>query len=451
MQETELRKVHFIGIGGIGMSALAHYFMSKNINVSGYDKVKSEITQNLVNKGAKIFYEDNLNLIDGIKNIDLVIYTPAIGEENNQLKYFSNYSIPLLKRSEVLGDISRLYKTIAVAGTHGKTTTSSIIAHILRTSNLDGVCFIGGITSNYNSNFLLGKGVLSVMEADEYDRSFLKLSPHTIVLTSMDADHLDIYDNKETLQSSFYNFTDLLENKKKLIVEEGLKNLFENNLTYGFNSESNLQILNIKIINSCYQFDIKYRSKIYNNFSFKMPGKYNLLNAAGAVLSCLENEINMDDIRSALHSYKGVKRRFDIHVENSEIVYIDDYAHHPSEISALLSAVKEFYPNKKTIGVFQPHLYSRTRDFLKDFSSSLSSLDELFLLPIYPAREKPIKGINSSLLLSKVPLLKKQIISSESDLFSQLDAKNSYVLLTIGAGDIDEWVPSIIDYIDKND
>ncbi len=451
MQETELRKVHFIGIGGIGMSALAHYFMSKNINVSGYDKVKSEITQNLVNKGAKIFYEDNLNLIDGIKNIDLVIYTPAIGEDNNQLKYFSNYSIPLLKRSEVLGDISRLYKTIAVAGTHGKTTTSSIIAHILRTSNLDGVCFIGGITSNYNSNFLLGKGGLSVMEADEYDRSFLKLSPHTIVLTSMDADHLDIYDNKETLQSSFYNFTDLLENKKKLIVEEGLKNLFENNLTYGFNSESNLQILNIKIINSCYQFDIKYRSKIYNNFSFKMPGKYNLLNAAGAVLSCLENEINMDDIRSALHSYKGVKRRFDIHVENSEIVYIDDYAHHPSEISALLSAVKEFYPNKKTIGVFQPHLYSRTRDFLKDFSSSLSSLDELFLLPIYPAREKPIKGINSSLLLSKVPLLKKQIISSESDLFSQLDAKNSYVLLTIGAGDIDEWVPSIIDYIDKND
>lgn len=451
MQETELRKVHFIGIGGIGMSALAHYFISKNINVSGYDKVKSEITQNLENKGAKIFYEDNLNLIDGIKNIDLVIYTPAIGEENNQLKYFSNYSIPLLKRSEVLGDISRLYKTIAVAGTHGKTTTSSIIAHILRTSNLDGVCFIGGITSNYNSNFLLGKGVLSVMEADEYDRSFLKLSPHTIVLTSMDADHLDIYDNKETLQSSFYNFTDLLENKKKLIVEEGLKNLFENNLTYGFNSESNLQILNIKIINSCYQFDIKYRSKIYNNFSFKMPGKYNLLNAAGAVLSCLENEINMDDIRSALHSYKGVKRRFDIHVENSEIVYIDDYAHHPSEISALLSAVKEFYPNKKTIGVFQPHLYSRTRDFLKDFSSSLSSLDELFLLPIYPAREKPIKGINSSLLLSKVPLLKKQIISSESDLFSQLDAKNSYVLLTIGAGDIDEWVPSIIDYIDKND
>ena len=325
----------------------------------------------------------------------------------------------------------------------------SIVAHILRTSNQDGVCFIGGISSNYNSNFLLGKGVLSVMEADEYDRSFLKLSPHSIVLTSMDADHLDIYNDKETLQSSFYNFTELLENKKKLIVEEGLKNLFKNNLTYGFNSESNLQILNIKILDSCYQFDIKYRNKIYNNFSFKMPGKYNLLNAAGAVLSCLENEINMDDIRSALHSYKGVKRRFDIHVENSEIVYIDDYAHHPSEISALLNAVKEFYPNKKTIGLFQPHLYSRTRDFLQDFSSSLSSLDELFLLPIYPAREKPIEGINSSLLLSKVPLLKKQIISSENDLFSQLDSKNSFVLLTIGAGDIDEWVPSIIDYINK--
>ena len=308
-----------------------------------------------------------------------------------------------MKRSDVLGDISRLFKTIAVAGTHGKTTTSSIVAHILRKSNQDGVCFIGGITSNYNSNFLLGKGDLSVMEADEYDRSFLKLSPHTIVLTSMDADHLDIYDNKETLQSSFYDFTELLENKKKLIVEEGLKNLFENNLTYGFDIESNLQILNIKIIDSCYQFDIKYRNKIYNNFIFKMPGKYNLLNAAGAILSCLENEINMDDIRSALQSYKGVKRRFDVHIESSKIVYIDDYAHHPSEISALLNAVKEFYPNKKLIGLFQPHLYSRTRDFLKDFSSSLSSLDELFLLPIYPAREKPIDGINSSLLLSEVP------------------------------------------------
>ena len=449
MLETELRKVHFIGIGGIGMSALAHYFISKNINVSGYDKIKSEITQSLEIKGAKIFYEDNLNAIESINNIDLVIYTPAIGEDNNQLKYFSKHSIPLLKRSDVLGDISRLFKTIAVAGTHGKTTTSSIVAHILRTSNQDGVCFIGGISSNYNSNFLLGKGVLSVMEADEYDRSFLKLSPHSIVLTSMDADHLDIYNDKETLQSSFYNFTELLENKKKLIVEESLKKLFKNNLTYGFNSESNLQILNIKILDNCYQFDIKYRNKIYNNFSFKMPGKYNLLNAAGAVLSCLENEINMDDVRSALHSYKGVKRRFDIHVENSEIVYIDDYAHHPSEISALLNAVKEFYPNKITIGLFQPHLYSRTRDFLQDFSSSLSSLDELFLLPIYPAREKPIEGINSSLLLSKVPLLKKQIISSENDLFSQLDSKNSFVLLTIGAGDIDEWVPSIIDYINK--
>ena len=449
MQETELRKVHFIGIGGIGMSALAHYFISKNIKVSGYDKVKSGITQSLEIKGAKVFYEDNLNSIESIDNIDLVIYTPAIGEDNNQLKYFSNYSIPLLKRSDVLGDISRLFKTIAVAGTHGKTTISSIIAHILRTSNQDGVCFIGGITSNYNSNFLLGNGSLSVMEADEYDRSFLKLSPHTIVLSSMDADHLDIYHDKETLRSSFYDFTELLKNKKKLIVEEGLENLFDNNLTYGFKTQSDLQILNIEILNSCYQFDIKYRNKIHKNFAFKMPGNYNLLNAAGAVLSCLENEIKMADIRSALHSYKGVKRRFDIHVENSDFVYIDDYAHHPTEISALLKAVKEFYPNKKVIGVFQPHLYSRTRDFLDDFSSSLSSLDELFLLPIYPAREKPINGINSSLLLSEVQLLKKQIISSENELFSELDSKNSFVLLTIGAGDIDEWVFSITNYINK--
>ena len=449
MQDTELKKVHFIGIGGIGMSALAHYFISKNIEVLGYDKVKTQITQSLEIKGAKIFYEDNLSSLDNINNIDLVIYTPAIGEDNNQLKYFNNNSIPLLKRSDVLGDISRLFKTIAVAGTHGKTTTSSIIAHILRFNNQDGVCFIGGITSNYNSNFLLGKGNLSVMEADEYDRSFLKLSPDTIVLTSMDADHLDIYHSKETLQTSFYDFTELLENKKKLIVEEGLNNLFKNNLTYGFNSGSDLQILNIEINDSYYQFDVKYKNKIHKNFSFKMPGKYNLLNAAGAVLSCLINQINIDDIRSALSSYQGVQRRFNIHVETTNIIYIDDYAHHPNEINALLDAVKEFYPSKEVIGVFQPHLFSRTRDFLNDFSKSLSSLDELFLLPIYPAREKPIKGINSSLLLSKISLSKKQIISSKKDLFYHLDSKKNFVLLTIGAGDIDDWVPYINNYLNE--
>ena len=447
MQDKELKKVHFIGVGGIGMSALAHYFISKNIDVSGYDKVKSEITENLEINGVQIFYEDDLIYLDDIKNIDLVVYTPAIEGDNIQLKYFNNNNIPLLKRSDVLGDISRIFKTIAVAGTHGKTTTSSIVAHILRTSNQDGVCFIGGITSNYNTNFLLGKGNLSVMEADEYDRSFLKLSPDTIVLTSMEADHLDIYHDKETLQNSYYEFTELLENKSKLIVEEGLNNFFKNNLTYGFGSESNLQIINIEVIDSSYQFDIKYLDKIHKNFSFKMPGKYNLLNAGGAILSCLVNKISIANIKSALSSYKGVKRRFDIHLENQSYVYIDDYAHHPSEIDSLLNAVKEFYPDKKIIGVFQPHLFSRTKDFLKGFAKSLSVLDELFLLPIYPARENPIKGINSSLLLSKISLKEKKIIFSESELFPHLDNQTNFVLVTIGAGNIDEFIPKITNYM----
>ncbi len=449
MNGEKLEKIHFIGIGGIGMSALASYFISKKLKVSGYDKILSPITEKLKKEGATIFHNDELTLIDNIEKIDLVVYTPAIDDDNNQLKYFYKNNYNILKRSDVLGDISNLYRTIAVAGTHGKTTTSSIIAHILKVSKKQGACFIGGVTSNYESNLILGKGNFSVMEADEFDQSFLKLNPDTIVLTSMDSDHLDVYKTEENIQKNYIEFTKKLKNKRKLIVEESIHSLFQNNLSYGFSDFNDLQIFNIIINNGYYEFDVKYKNEVFKDFSLKMPGKHNLLNTAGAILSTLELGISIDKIKDALDSYKGVKRRFELHLNKPKLVYIDDYAHHPNEIRALLHAVKEFYPSKKIIGIFQPHLFSRTKDFLKDFAKSLSDLDHLFLLPIYPAREKPIKGVNSSVLLDLVKLDNKKLIKSKSELFTDLDKEEDFILLTIGAGDIDLWVNDIFKYLNS--
>ena len=446
MKDEKLEKIHFIGIGGIGMSALASYFILKNKKVSGYDKIQSPITEKLKKEGATIFHKDELHLIDNIEKIDLVVYTPAISE-NKQLKYFQENNFRIQKRSEVLGNISNIYQTIAVAGTHGKTTTCSIIAHILKVSNQHGACFIGGVTTNYDSNFLFGKGNLSVIEADEFDKSFLKLNPDSIVLTSMDADHLDIYKTEENIQNNFVEFAKKLEDKRKLIVEEKISPLFQNNLSYGFNEFNDLQVLNVKIINGCYQFNIKYKKEIFDGFSLKMLGNHNLLNTAGAILSCLEVGISLEIIKNALNSYSGVKRRFELHLNNTNFVYIDDYAHHPNEITSLLVAVKEFYPEKKIIGVFQPHLYSRTRDFLNEFAQSLAVLDQLFLLPIYAAREKQIQGVTSSALLELIKIENKKLIESKFELFKDLNKEEDFLLLTIGAGDIDLWVNDILKYL----
>ena len=450
MELKEFKKIHFIGIGGIGMSAIAHYFLSNNYNISGYDKVKSEITLKLESKGAEIFYLDNPNLIVDNDKVDLVIYTPAIANSNLQYQYFHKKRIPLLKRAEILGEITSLYNTIAVAGTHGKTTTSSIISHILRENKKDGVSFIGGITSNYNSNYLKGNGDFSVVEADEYDHSFMKLKPDTIVLTSVDADHLDIYKSKESLIESFKEFTSLIAQKDKLIVEESINELFINNLSYGFGYNNDLQILNLQVKDEKFQFDFKYKSEIHSNFQFRMPGKYNLLNASGAILACLINGINIENIKKSLQSYVGVKRRFDIHVNLPKFKYIDDYAHHPNELKVLISAVREFFPFRKVIGIFQPHLYSRTRDFMDDFSKELSKLDKLVLLPIYPAREKPIFGVSSSVLFDKIQLSDKILIQNKEDFYSHLLHDSSNVVLTIGAGNIDKYINSINEFLRNN-
>jgi len=443
MNLDNFKSIYFIGIGGIGMSALAHYFVNQGAKVSGYDRNKTELTKELENIGVEISYDEKIDFLEDFKNIQLAIFTPAINHENIYFEYFKKSQVPLLKRSQILGEITKSLDTIAVAGTHGKTTTSSIIAHILTSDNKDGLSFIGGITSNYKSNFSIGEGDFSVVEADEYDRSFMNLSPNTIVLTSMDADHLDIYDNKDSLVRAFKDFTNLLSDNKKLIVEENISHFFEANLSYGFKKDNDLQIINIQIKEGLYLFDIVFKNQTYENFLFKMPGDYNLLNAAGSILACLINGITVDSIKRGLQSYSGVKRRFDIQLSLPKLIYIDDYAHHPKEIDSLLGAVKSFYPNKFVVGVFQPHLFSRTRDFMDYFAESLSGFDQIFLLPIYPAREAPIKGVDSFVLMQKIKNKNKRIINSVSELFSFLNRDLDMVLLTIGAGDIDQWPKKI--------
>jgi UDP-N-acetylmuramate--alanine ligase len=447
MELNNVKKVHFIGIGGIGMSALAKYFLFKGVQVSGYDKVETKLTHQLSIEGAFIDYKDDLNYFPSISDVDLVIYTPAISEGNKQFKYFKENQFPIFKRAKILGLITNHYNTIAIAGTHGKTTTSSIAAHILHHANKSGVAFLGGITTNYDSNILLSKNNIAVVEADEYDRSFLELNPDTIVLTSMDADHLDIYKEKISVQDSFIEFTELIKNKNNLIIEESLKEDFYNCLTYGFSANSDLQIANISIRENTYLFDFKYHDKIYKGFSFKLPGRYNLLNAAGAAYSCILNGVTFNEIKNGLASFKGVKRRFEIHFESPKYTFIDDYAHHPKEIEVLISAIRDFYPNRKIIGLFQPHLYTRTRDFISDFADSLAKLDDLILFPIYPAREKPIKGVSSKVLFDQIKLRNKTLLNEREMVLENLTLVSPSVVVTIGAGDIDLHIEEIKNYI----
>ncbi len=450
MHLGKVNNIHFIGIGGIGMSALAKYFIFKGINVSGYDKTQTSLTNELSRLGAIIHFQEDLELVPFINEIDLVVYTPAISKNHSQLLFFRQKKIPVLKRAKVLGLITKEYVTIAVAGTHGKTTCSSIAAHILSSSEKIGVAFLGGLATNYNSNVILSNKNLAVVEADEYDRSFLELTPSTILLTSVDADHLDIYEKKVNVEKTFLNFVKLVKNKKKLIVEEGLKSLVKDCLTYGFSANADLRIVNILIKENHYNFDFVYKNKKYEGFKFKLPGKHNLLNAIGASFSCLLNGVSFSQIRDGLATFSGVKRRFEIYLENPDYVVLDDYAHHPKEIDVLISAIREFFPNRYVKGIFQPHLFSRTRDFMKEFASSLSNLDELFLLPIYPAREQPIEGISSGNLLKQVNLKNKFLVKKHEDFYSKLLSKKSTVIVTIGAGDVDLHLKPTIDLIQKN-
>ena len=441
MNLNQINNVYFIGIGGIGMSALARYFKFIGKNVSGYDKTPSTLTSELIESGISIHFEDNIDLIpkDYFAENTLVIITPAVPKNHSEWNYFLERDYQVKKRAEVLGIITKDTFCLAVAGTHGKTTTSSILGHILYESGADVTAFIGGIVENYNSN-LIGSGkTVTVVEADEFDRSFLHLHPNIACVTSMDADHLDIYGDDDAIKASFREFADKVEDKNKLFVINGLP---LEGITVGANDDSQFVAHNIRIENGWYVFDVKTPTENIKDLKFGLPGKHNLTNALLALAMARTFGTPTESIAKALATFKGVKRRFSFQIRKPEFVYIDDYAHHPTEINAVYQAVSELYPNQKVLAVFQPHLFSRTKDFADDFAKSLSQFDEVLLLDIYPARELPMEGITSQWLLNKIENKNKKLIQKE-ELIPLLKNSDATVIFTIGAGDIGEMVPKI--------
>ena len=439
------KHIYFLGIGGIGMSSLALYVLNENKVVGGYDKVKSEITDTLISQGATINFNDEFKIIPKSfldKENTLIVYTPAIPLSNKQFVFFKKSGFTIIKRSELLGEISRDKFCIAIAGTHGKTTTSSILSHILFDNNLNFTSFVGGISENYNTNLIQNGSEIILVEADEFDRSFLTLNPNIACVTSIDADHLDIYENEMELKKSFNQFKNNIKKDGVLFVNDQIP---MNGMTYGFNSNSNYFISNYRVDDEVAHFDINFKKSI-TSIQFKMQGKHNALNALVAFAIGNFLGINNDDIQKSLSTFKGVKRRFS-YILKSPRVIIDDYAHHPTEIDAVQKSVKEMYPGKKITAVFQPHLYTRTRDFMDQFAESLSEFDEIILTDIYPAREEPIKNIDSQALLKKIKSNRK-LISKKSNLSSCLKNSKSDVFVIMGAGDISDEVQLIKEKIE---
>ena len=446
----DIRMVYLIGIGGIGMSALARYFRSKGLPVAGYDKTPTDLTNELEQEDILIHFADDLALIPAeflsVKHKEhlLVIYTPAIPKEHVEYNYFLNEKYNVLKRSEVLGMITKGTEAIAVAGTHGKTTTSSMIAHVLKFSGYDCSAFLGGITTNYNTNLLLSDtSNTTVVEADEYDRSFLQLFPTIAVITSLDPDHLDIYGNADEMQNTYRQFASQVKENGILICKKGLNlNAKAKTLTYSITETADVQAKNIRVENGAYVYDVHSVKGKLHEVKLNFPGSHNVENslAAIAVAQCLK--ISEDEIKGALASFKGVKRRFETIIKNDKVIFIDDYAHHPTEINACVKSIRELYPSKKLTGIFQPHLFSRTKDFADEFARSLEKLDEIILLAIYPARELPMEGVNSEMLLDLIQHDNKKILGKE-ELIETIASRHPELLLTIGAGDIDKLIEPI--------
>jgi UDP-N-acetylmuramate--alanine ligase len=435
MNLKDIHNVYFIGIGGIGMSALARYFKFIDKNVAGYDKTQTPLVNELVNLGIEVHFEDNISLIsEEYKSIEntLIVYTPAVPSTHKELQFYKNAGFQVKKRSEVLGIITKDTFCFAVAGTHGKTTTSSILAHLLKETQTPLIAFLGGISEDFNSNFLLEGTEFSVVEADEYDRSFLQLSPDVACITSMDADHLDIYGSDEEIKKSFKEFAQKVKPKGKLLVCSGLP---MEGITYGLDDASDYCITNIVIEHGTYIFDLKTPDGTLKNVRFNKPGKHNLLNGLAAFAMAAQAVPQPRRLAEALASFKGVQRRFSYQIKENDFVFIDDYAHHPTEIDAVFQAVSEMHPNKKVTVVFQPHLYSRTQDFIDGFASSLSKFDSVLLLDIYPAREEPIPGVTSKWLLEKITNPNKKLIE-KSILIDEINNTSPDVLVTMGAGDI---------------
>ncbi len=459
IQLDDIKKVYFIGIGGIGMSALARYFSFRKAEVGGYDKTSTALTRALEEAGIAVHYEENVELIP--KDVQLVIYTPAIAEGNIELEYYRQQGTPVMKRSEVLGIISSGSFNICVAGTHGKTTISTMIAHILRHSEYGCNAFLGGISTNYNTNFWSSQRNVSVIEADEYDRSFLRLHPDIAIISSMDADHLDIYGTEDALQQAFIDFSQKVKPGGMLLCKFGLRRrrklVADINLTYSLQNEAaDVYAANIQIKNGSYTFDVMMKDNMIDQVTLNMGGMYNIENALAAMTVASQIGIENEKIRAAVEDFKGVKRRFEYIIKNEQVVFIDDYAHHPEELKALLTGAKALFPGKKCTIVFQPHLFSRTRDMAKEFATSLDLADSVILLPIYPARELPIEGVTSRMILDRMDNRHKKLMSKEEVLkymsetfMPNLDKEFGEVFITAGAGDIDGLVKPIAEIINK--
>lgn len=441
MNLNQIHNIFFIGIGGIGMSALARYFKTIGKNVSGYDKTPTLLTEELIADGIEIHFEDSIALLpkDFYVENTLIVITPAIPVTHSQWNYFIERDFTIKKRAEVLGIITKDTFCFAVAGTHGKTTTSSILGHILHESGADATSFLGGIVENYNSN-LIGNGkTITVVEADEFDRSFLHLHPNMACVTSMDADHLDIYGDSLSIEASFKEFADKIQDKTNLFIPKGLP---LQGTTIAINESADFEAHNVRIENSSYVFDVKTPTENISGIRFKLPGRHNLMNALMALAMAKSYGTPTESVVKALGSFDGIKRRFSYQIQTDNLVYIDDYAHHPTEIDAVYQAVRELYPSQKVLAIFQPHLFSRTRDFIDGFAKSLEVFDEIILLDIYPARELPIDGVNSQWLLSKINNSNKKIVQ-KSELVAEIISSNATVYISVGAGDIGELVKPI--------
>lgn len=441
---------YLVGIGGIGMSAIARYLKEEGNYVFGYDRVCTELTRELEREGMWIVYEDDSSHIANL-NVDEVIYTPAIPSDSAILRYIREKGIPIFKRSEALGRITRGKKTIAVAGTHGKTTTAGLIAHILKNSHVGCSAFLGGISNNYSTNFLINhKSDYVVVEADEYDRSFLRLSPFFSLITSIAEDHLDIYENLDNLEQAFVQFANLTKENGRLFLKKSLPVRIVSKVsqsTYSLTDvNADYYASNVRVLDGTYYFDFHTPESVYHDMKMVYPGRHNIENAVASLSMALSLGVNECEFRESLATFKGMKRRFDLRIKTDKTIYYDDYAHHPQEIEATVKSLKDLYPDKRICGVFQPHLYSRTRDFADEFAKSLELLDEVVLLPIYPAREKPISGITSDTILGKISKQDKYYVEKEQ-LLPLLKTLQPELLVTLGAGDIDRFVEPITEMI----
>ncbi len=452
MNLENIHSVYFIGIGGIGMSSLARWFKKRGIAVSGYDKTETALTKRLAVEGMDIHYSDDLDLVPKAIKEDkvhsVIVYTPAVPKNHKELNFFMSGDYQIMKRSEMLGMISRSHWTVAVGGTHGKTTTSSMVAHILH-ETVGCSAFVGGIMTNYDSNLLIGdENAPVVAEADEFDRSFHRLSPDYSIVTSVDPDHLDIYGDQQTMHESYAEFLRKTKPGGKVLIQDKAAGIIGGHLDFSFTTygieKGEIQAKDIRAEKGSFYFNY-HGNEVIKDIEMQVPGFHNVENATAAITMALDYGIQSAEIKKALAGYRGVKRRFEYIIRTEDRIYIDDYAHHPTEITALLKSVRSLYPSKLITVIFQPHLYSRTRDFQDGFAKSLELADDIILMEIYPAREEPIPGITSEVILGKINNSNKMICERER-LLEVIAQKDPEVLLTVGAGDIDREVEKIKDY-----